>query len=119
MLRARARTFTVLFITAIGAVLMPASALGARQPAGGPAAPKPFLDVRDAQRRAVERRGDVSLVPPSAGARSARARLRSRGAVVDVDALNGTPRLLAGRTAPLSAATRGDRREAAERFLRD
>jgi extracellular elastinolytic metalloproteinase len=80
MPRSRARTFTVLSLAAIGAVLAPPSALAARQAAAAaPAAPKPFFDVRNERRTA--------------------------------------PRLL-GRTAPLSAARRGDRRAVAERYLR-
>ncbi|MEA2136128.1 MAG: extracellular elastinolytic metalloproteinase, partial [Solirubrobacteraceae bacterium] len=98
-------------------MVVPAGAQSRRSGAR-PAAAKPFLDVRDAQRRAVERRGDVSLRAPSAATRSARGRLRHAGAALDVDALTGTPRLLAGRGAPLSAPASGDRRDVAERFIR-
>jgi extracellular elastinolytic metalloproteinase len=117
MPRSCARKLTVLII---GAALMVAPPAGAqsRRAVARPAASKPFLDVRDAQRRAVERRGDVSLRAPSARTRSARGRLRSAGAVVGVDALTGTPRFVAGRSAPLSAPAPGDRREVAERFVR-
>src|SRR5436190_1030000 len=50
--------------------------------------------------------------------RSARSRLRSAGAAVDVDARTGAVRFIAGRAAPLSAAAAGDRRDLAERYLR-
>src|SRR5215210_3257216 len=106
--------------TVVGALsVTPAAGAQSRGRAAGPAAPRPFLDVRDAQRRAVARRGDVSLREPSARTRSARARLRSAGAVVHVDPLTGTPRLLAGRAKPLSAPAAGDRRVIAERYLRE
>ncbi len=99
-------------------MVAPAAGAQSRSSVARPVAPKPFLDVRDAQRRAVERRGDVSLRAPSAGTRAARGRLRSAGAVLDVDALTGTPRLLARRGAPLSTPATGDRRDVAERFVR-
>src|SRR5215210_6433416 len=106
--------------TVVGALsVTPAAGAQSRGRAAGPAAPRPFLDVRDAQRRAVARRGDVSLREPSARTRSTRARLRSAGAVVHVDPLTGTPRLLAGRAKPLSAPAAGDRRVIAERYLRE
>src|SRR4051794_12061321 len=116
MPRSRAAALATLTLAAVAAALAPAAAgAQARGQAAGSAAPKPFLDVREAQRRAVERRGAVSLRAPSARTRVARARLRSAGAVVAVDALAGTPRLLAGRAAPLSAPASGDRRDAADR----
>jgi hypothetical protein len=120
MPRSRAPKSSLLLVAVVAGALVAAPPAGAqpRRTAARPAAPKPFLDVRDAQRRAVRRRGDVSLRAPGAGTRAARGRLRSAGAVLDVDALTGTPRLLAGRGAPLSAPSRGDRREVAERFLR-
>jgi extracellular elastinolytic metalloproteinase len=120
MLRFHARQLIVLLIATLAGALtvVPAAGAQARRSAAKPAAAKPFLDVRDAQRRAVERRGDVSLRAPSAGTRSARGKLRSAGAVLDVDALTGTPRLLAGRGAPLSAPASGNRRDVAERYLR-
>jgi extracellular elastinolytic metalloproteinase len=98
----------VLLTTAAGSLLAPVASAQGRRAAARPTAPRPFLDVRDG------RAGRT----PGAGTRSARARLRSRGAVVAVDGLTGTPRLLAGRSAPLSPRSRGDRRDAAERYLR-
>ena len=119
MLRLRASQLTVVLLT-IAAALTVAPAAGAQSRGAGaaPAEPKPFLDVRDAQRRAVQRRGDVSLRAPSARTRAARGRLRSTGAVVDVDELTGTPRFLAGRAGPLSRPASGDRRAVADRYLR-
>jgi extracellular elastinolytic metalloproteinase len=120
VLRTRSATLSALIVATLGGALavVPAAGAQSRGSAARPAVPKPFLDVRDAQRRAVRRRGDVSLRAPSARTRSARGRLRSAGAVVDVDALTGTPRLLAGRAAPLSAPAPGDTRDVAERYLR-
>src|SRR4051794_3020836 len=121
MRRARPATLSAVIVAAAGAALLAPAPAGAqtRGAAASPSAAKPFFDARDDQRRAVERRGDVSLRTPSAVTRSARARLRAGGAVVEVDPLAGTPRLLAGRGAALSAPARGgDRREAAERYLR-
>jgi hypothetical protein len=117
MPRSRALRLTVL-ITGAALMISPPAGAQSRRAVARPAAAKPFLDVRDAQRRAVVRRGDVSLRAPSGRTRSARGRLRSAGAVVGVDALTGTPRFLAGRSAPLSPPASGDRREAAERFVR-
>src|SRR4051794_41542182 len=80
----------VLLTTAGGSLLAPVAGAQGRRAAARPAAPRPFLDVRDG------RAGRT----PGTGTRSARARLRSRGAVVAVDGVTGTPRLLAGRGAP-------------------
>src|SRR3954451_2322880 len=98
----------VLLTTGGGSLLAPVAGAHGRRAAGRPAAPRQFLDVRDG------RAGRT----PGTGTRSARARLGSRGAVVAVDGVTGTPRLLAGRSAPLSPRSRGDRRDAAERYLR-
>jgi hypothetical protein len=104
----RVSLFALIFAAAGGSLLAPAAGAQGRRTTARAAAPRPFLDVRDGR----------SGRTPSAGTRSARARLRSRGAVVAVDGLTGTPRLLAGRSAPLSARSRADQRDVAERFLR-
>src|SRR4051794_20962462 len=105
------RRLVVLLIATLAGALLAAPGAGAQ-------AAKPFLDVRDAQRAAVQRRGDVSLRAPGAATRSARGRLRSSGAAVHVDTLTGTPRLLTRRGAPLSAPSSRDRRDVAEVYLR-
>src|SRR4051794_3962420 len=90
---------------AAGAARRPATRTAAAAPA------KPFLDVRDAA-------GAAPAPAPSAAPRAARSRLRREGAAVSVDPQSGTPRLVAGRAAPLSAPAPGDRREIAERYVR-
>jgi Zn-dependent metalloprotease len=104
----RVSLIALIIVAAGGSLLAPAAGAQGRRTTARAAAPRPFLDVRDGR----------SGRTPGAGTRSARARLRSRGAVVAVDGLTGTPRLLAGRSAPLSARSRADRRDVAERFLR-
>src|SRR4051794_41570170 len=90
----------VLLTTAGGSLLAPVAGAQGRRAAARPAAPRPFLDVRDG------RAGRT----PGTGTRSARARLRSRGAVVAVHGLSGTPRLPAGAGAPpLPRPRRGPR----------
>jgi extracellular elastinolytic metalloproteinase len=85
-----------------------APAGAARQSSGAPATPKPYLDVRDGQPRAAA---------PSVATRRARSRLRAGGAVIDVDARTGTPRLLAGTVAPLSARAAGPAVDVADAFV--
>jgi hypothetical protein len=120
VLRARSLGVAVIVATVTGAfTAMPAEGARSHGPALRSSAPPPFLDVRDAQRRAVDRRGDVSLRPPTATTRSARSRLRSAGAVVEVDPLTGTSRVVAGRVAPLSPPAAGDRRDVAARYVRE
>src|SRR3954469_11920027 len=106
----RLSLITLILTTVGGSLLAQAAGAQGRGAGARPAAPRPFLDVRDASRGGAR--------TPSAGTRSARARLRSRGAAVAIDGLTGTPRLLAGRSAPLSTRSRRDRRVVAERFLR-
>ena len=79
VLRASPASLSALIVATVAGALaiVPSAAAQSRGAAASPAEPKPFLDVRDAQRRAVERRGDVSLRGARAGTRSARARLRS------------------------------------------
>src|SRR5215212_6052353 len=90
-------------------VSSPAAGAQARRALTAPARPKPFLDTRAGERAPL----------PGAATRSARSRLRSAGAAVSVDAHTGTVRFLAGRAAPLSPTAAGDRRDIAERYVRN
>src|SRR4051794_16184135 len=96
---------------AVSATLVQSAAADAqtRRALAPPPAPKRFFDIRDAH---------PTPRAPSAATRSARSRLRSAGARVGVDARTGNTRFLAGRGAPLSRESAGDRRDSAERFLR-
>ncbi|MEO8689548.1 MAG: M36 family metallopeptidase [Solirubrobacteraceae bacterium] len=95
-------------------VLLPASA-GAvtRSPATGPAAAKPYLDSRAADRSRAARAGTpVAAVRPSAATRQARTALRSRlgrEGVLSIDPLTGTPRQLLRTDGALSSPRGGDR----------
>lgn len=104
------------------AVACPAVA-GAAALRGGPAAgragePKPFLDVREARRAAVRRRGDESLRPPGPATRRER-RALGPGAILEVDELTGTPRVLARRGGTLTGPRAGDRAEIAAAWVRE
>jgi extracellular elastinolytic metalloproteinase len=113
-------------VACAAALAFPAAAGAAAQrpsPAPGRAAePKPYLDVRDARRAAVRRRGDESLRPSSAATRRARAGLRrslGRGAILDVDELTGTPRVVARRGGTLTGPREGDRAAIAAEWVRE
>src|SRR3990170_4293094 len=97
------RSGTAAAIAAAACALVATAPAAVAQQRGSHAAPKPFFDSRDAERRAVERRGEGSLRRPGEATRRARRGLDA-AAHLEVDPLTGTPRVLGRADRPLSSA---------------
>src|SRR5829696_8680108 len=109
------RSHTAAAIAAAACSLAAAAPAAVAQQSGALARPKPFFDSRDAERRAVQRRGEESLRAPSDATLAARSRVPG---TVEVDPLRGTPRVV-GDGAPLSVPAAGDPGDVAMRYVRD
>jgi extracellular elastinolytic metalloproteinase len=100
--------------------LIPVALLGALATAAPAAAQQPF-DVRARERDALAAAGETARRPTveMRRARSALARSLGDDAVLDVDPLTGTPRMLARLDGALAGPRRGDPAEIAQRYVRE